>query len=48
MKRIIRTVLVGTATVGVAVGMAMPANALPHFPPGVCHVVGDRVFCQLR
>ena len=47
MKRIIRTLLVGTATVGIAVGMAMPASA-QDFPPGVCAVMGDRVFCQLR
>lgn len=37
MKRIVRTALVGMATVGVAVGIAMPANAvLPGHLPGGC------------
>lgn len=47
MKRIIRTVLVGTATVGIAVGMAVPASAMQLLPGG-CLQVGDRVFCQLH
>ncbi|WP_181009806.1 hypothetical protein [Ornithinimicrobium sufpigmenti] len=47
MKRIVRTVLVGTATVGIAVGMAMPASAVELLPGG-CHILFERVYCQIR
>jgi hypothetical protein len=46
MKRIIRTLLVGTATVGFAAGIAVPATAVD-FPPGVCRVNSGQVYCEL-
>lgn len=47
MKRIVRTVLIGTATVGIAVGMSMPASALELLPGG-CHVLFGQVYCEIR
>lgn len=50
MKRIVRTALVGMATVGVAVGMAMPANAvLPGIQPGGCIEYDPlQIVCEAR
>lgn len=47
MKRIVRTVLVGMATVGVAVGVAMPTSAV-ELTPGGCFVYSaERIVCQI-
>lgn len=47
MKRIVRNLLVGTATVGIAVGMAVPANAVTLLPGG-CDVIFGQVYCHIR
>ena len=50
MKRIVRTVLVGMATVGIAVGVALPANAvLPGILPGGCIAYDPlQIVCENR
>ncbi|WP_181009865.1 hypothetical protein [Ornithinimicrobium sufpigmenti] len=47
MKRIVRTLLVGTATVGIAVGMAMPSSAVTLLPGG-CDIILGQVYCHIR
>lgn len=47
MKRITRTLAVGVAAIGLAVGMAVPSNAVELLPGG-CHVVFGQVYCQIR
>lgn len=47
MKRIIRAALIGTASIGIAVGVALPSQAWD-FHPGGCQTMGDRVICQIR
>lgn len=47
MKRITRSLAVGVATIGLAVGMAMPSSAMELLPGG-CHVLFGKVYCQIR
>lgn len=47
MKRLTRTLAIGTATIALAVGMSVPASAIELLPGG-CHILFGKVYCQIR